>query len=89
MNRKSFFTTLIGSIFGGKMLANSELTPEPPKPIELVANSIVLKNNNGDSFILSVCEKGNLTIKETGHDMDRMTVVHSKHNHWKPFQFRA
>jgi len=74
MNRKSFFTALIGSIFGGKILANTE----PPKPKQITANSFVLTNSTGESFTLTVNEAGNLTIGETNNKIDRMTIMHSK-----------
>ena len=74
MNRKSFLATLVGSIFGGKILANTE----PPKPKQITANSLVLTNSTGESFTLTVNEAGNLTIGETNNKIDRMTIMHSK-----------
>ncbi len=74
MNRKSFLATLVGSIFGGKILANTE----PPKPKQITANSLVLTNSTGESFTLTVNEAGNLTIGETNSKIDRMTIIHSK-----------
>ena len=74
MNRKSFFTALIGSIFGGKILANTE----PPKPKQITANSLVLTNSTGESFTIMVNEAGNLVFRETNSNTERFTFYHSK-----------
>jgi hypothetical protein len=61
MNRKSFFATLVGGLFGGTLLAKSTPTPET-KPAEIHTNTLKLSNNKGDVFTLSVSEQGVLEI---------------------------
>ena len=63
MNRKSFFATLVGGLFGGTLLAKSTPTPET-KPAEIHTNTLKLSNNKGDVFTLSVSDNGILEIEK-------------------------
>ena len=62
MNRKSFFKTLTAGLFAGTIVGKAEESAQ--KDNHVVADSLVLKNANGESFKLGVNEAGDLIIRQ-------------------------